>query len=44
MRYTLLLHYEEDPSTLGPEAIEPGMEAFAAYAAALKQAEVLISG
>jgi len=45
MRYTLLLHYaEEDSSTLGPEAIQAGMEAFAAYAAALEQARVLISG
>lgn len=45
MRYTLLLHYgEEDSSTLGPEVIKAGMEAFAAYAAALEQAEVLISG
>src|SRR5699024_10163370 len=45
MRYTLLLHYgEEDSSTLGPEVIKAGMEAFAAYAAELEQAEVLISG
>src|SRR5699024_12402602 len=45
MRYTLLLHYsEEDSSTLGPEVIEAWMEAFAAYAAALEQAKVLISG
>lgn len=45
MRYTLLLHYaEEDSSTIGPEAIQAGMDAFAAYAAALEKARVLVSG
>src|SRR5699024_1909823 len=45
MRYTLLLHYgEEDSSTLGPEVIKAGMEAFAAYAAAREQARELIRG
>lgn len=44
MRYTLLLHYAEaDNSTLGEEATRAGMMAFAAYAAALEQAAVLVS-
>ncbi|MGC5170229.1 YciI family protein [Micromonospora sp. DT81.3] len=44
MRYTLLLHYpEETAESLGPEAIEAGMEAFAAYASALHGAGVLIA-
>ncbi len=45
MRYTLLLHYpEQTAESLGPEAIEAGMEAFAAYASALHGAGVLIVG
>lgn len=45
MRYTLLFHHtEEDESTLGPEAIKAGMEAMAAYIAALEAAGALISG
>ena len=44
MRYTLLLHYpEETDESLGPEAMEAGMRAFAAYAAALHGAGVLIA-
>ena len=44
MRYTLLLHYvEADPESLGAEVIEEAQRAFAAYAAALHQAGVLIS-
>lgn len=45
MRYALLFHFaEEDETTLGSEAIRAGMDAFAAYAATLHQAGVLISG
>ena len=44
MRYTLLLHYaEETEDSLGPEAVEAGMRAFSAYAAALHGAGVLIA-
>lgn len=45
MRYTLLMHYPEaDATTMGPEAMEEGQRAFAAYARALYQAGVLIAG
>lgn len=44
MRYTLLLHYPEmSPEELGPEGMEHGQRAFAAYADALNQAGVLLS-
>jgi len=44
MRYTLLLHYpEKTDESLGQEAIEDGMRAFGAYAAALHGAGVLIA-
>lgn len=44
MRYALLLHYsEESSSTIGPEAIQAGVEAFSAFAAALEKAGVLVS-
>lgn len=44
MRYTLLLNYPEPTAEeLGAEALEAGMRAFAAYAAALDQAGLLIS-
>ncbi|HEX5858874.1 MAG TPA: YciI family protein, partial [Microbacterium sp.] len=44
MRYTLLLHYaEQAEESLGAEAMEEGMRAFAAYAAALHGARVLIA-
>ena len=45
MRYTLLLHYPEATAeTIGQEAIEEGMRAFASYAATLQSAGVLVSG
>lgn len=45
MRYTLLLHYPEATAeTIGQEAIEEGMRAFASYAATLQAAGVLVSG
>lgn len=45
MRYTLLMHYPEaDAESLGAEAIEEGMRAFAAYAQTLHQAGVLLAG
>jgi hypothetical protein len=44
MRYTLLLHYPEATAEdIGREAIEAGMAAFHAYAAALDDAGVLVS-
>jgi len=44
MRYTLLLHYPEaDAETVGAETVDEAMRAFAGYAAALHQAEVLIA-
>ncbi|WP_113718358.1 YciI family protein [Arthrobacter dokdonensis] len=44
MRYTLLLHYPEmDAAALGEEALAEGRRAFSSYAAALHQANVLIS-
>lgn len=44
MRYTLLLHYPEESSdSIGQEAIEAGMAAFASYAEALDAAGVLRS-
>jgi hypothetical protein len=44
MRYTLLLHYPEPTAEeLGAEALEAGMRAFQAYAAALDDAGLLIS-
>ncbi|WP_287931390.1 YciI family protein, partial [Arthrobacter sp.] len=44
MRYTLLLHYPEmDAAALGEEALAEGRRAFSSYAAALHQADVLIS-
>ncbi|WP_308464911.1 YciI family protein [Rathayibacter soli] len=44
MRYTLLLHYPEaTEESIGKEAIEEGMRAFASYAGALRQAGVLVS-
>lgn len=44
MRYTLLLHYPEmSADELGPEALEQGQRAFAAYADALAGAGVLLS-
>jgi hypothetical protein len=43
MRYTLLLHYpEQSEESLGSEALQEGMNAFASYAATLEQAGVLI--
>ncbi|UYQ60964.1 YciI family protein [Streptomyces peucetius] len=45
MRYMLLFHYsEETDESIGEEAIAAGMRAFAAYAATLAQAGVLVSG
>ncbi len=45
MRYTILLHYPEmTPEELGPEGLERGQRAFAAYAATLHAAGVLVSG
>ncbi|MBO9524265.1 MAG: hypothetical protein J7518_22225 [Nocardioidaceae bacterium] len=45
MRYTLLLHYPEmSPEELGPEALEQGQAEFRAFAAALHDAGVLLSG
>lgn len=45
MRYTLLLHYPEmSPEELGPEGMEFGQRAFAAYAATLQAAGVLVAG
>ena len=44
MRYTLLLHYEEkDADSLGPEAVDAGQRAFAAYADVLHRAGVLVA-
>jgi hypothetical protein len=44
MRYTLLLHYPEaTEESIGREAIEAGMAAFASYAEALDAAGVLRS-
>ena len=44
MRYTLLLHYPEaDAETIGAEAIEEGMRAFASYAQTLHSAGVLLA-
>jgi hypothetical protein len=44
MRYTLLLHYPEmTPEELGPEGMEHGQRAFAAYASALDAAGVLLA-
>lgn len=44
MRYTLLLHYPEmAEAELGPEGVEHGQRAFAAYAQALEAAGVLLS-
>ena len=44
MRYTLLLHYPEPTAAdLGAEALEAGMRAFQAYAAALDEAGLLVS-
>lgn len=44
MRYTLLMHYAEaDAESIGVEAIEEGMRAFASYAQTLHQAGVLIA-
>ncbi|WP_288026710.1 YciI family protein [Arthrobacter sp.] len=44
MRYTLLLHYPEmDAAAPGEEALAEGRRAFSSYAAALHQADVLIS-
>lgn len=43
MRYCLLMHYPEPAEgALGEEEMTAGMDAFAAYAAALEQAGVLI--
>lgn len=43
MRYSLLLHYAEPAEgSLPDEELEAGMAAFAAYAAALEQAGVLL--
>ncbi|WP_068162982.1 YciI family protein [Rhodococcus phenolicus] len=43
MRYTILMHYpEETAASIGEETIEAGRQAFAAYAATLQQAGVLI--
>ena len=43
MRYSLLMHYAEPAEgDLGQEEDQAGMEAFAAYTAALEQAGVLI--
>lgn len=45
MRYTLLLHYPElSPDQLGSEGLEQGQAAFRAFAAALHDAGVLLSG
>lgn len=44
MRYTLLLHYPEmTEADLGPEGVEHGQRAFAAFAGALDAAGVLLS-
>jgi hypothetical protein len=44
MRYTLLLHYtEQSGEALSAEAMEEAQEAFAAYAAALHGAGVLLA-
>jgi hypothetical protein len=44
MRYTLLLHYPEaDLESLGAEAIQEGMRAFASYAQTLHSAGVLLA-
>ena len=44
MRFTLLLHYAEpEPGQLSPQAQAEAQDAFAAYAATLAQAEVLIA-
>lgn len=43
MRYTLLVHYDEvSAEELGPELLEQGQRAFAAYAETLHAAGVLI--
>ncbi|TDE99038.1 YciI family protein [Occultella glacieicola] len=45
MRYTIMLHYpEQSTETLGEEAWAEGERAFSAYAKALHQAGVLLSG
>ncbi|MBA4859320.1 YciI family protein [Nocardia farcinica] len=45
MRYMLLFHYpEETEESLGAEAMASGRQQFAAYAATLEQAGVLVSG
>ncbi|MFE3456409.1 YciI family protein [Nocardiopsis aegyptia] len=45
MRYMLMFHYaEETGESIGEEAMAAGMRAFAAYAATLEQAGVLVSG
>ena len=44
MRYTLLLHYPEaDAESIGAEAVQEGMRAFASYAQTLHQAGVLLA-
>jgi hypothetical protein len=44
MRYTLLLHYPEaDVESLGAEAVQEGMRAFASYAQTLHAAGVLLA-
>ena len=44
MRYTRLLHYPEaDAESIGAEAVEEGMRAFASYAQTLHSAGVLLS-
>ena len=44
MRYTLLLHYPEaDAESIGAEAVEEGMRAFASYAQTLHSAGVLLA-
>lgn len=45
MRYMLLMHYPEaSAETIGAEAMEAGRREFAAYAATLEQAGVLLAG
>jgi hypothetical protein len=43
MRYTLFLHYPELSEQLSAEALQAGMDAFQAYAAALHEAAALVS-
>ncbi|MDV6307398.1 YciI family protein [Gordonia amicalis] len=43
MHYSLLLHYPEQDTTLGEDAIRSGQAAFSAYARALQDAGVLVS-